>query len=111
MNAIVVDGQTVPIASPDEVNTMDLAVENGAAPKTDTVTPNATSAPTLIAQANAAPTVRTAYAAPISKDQASTSPVGSATWIVEVLAALGGALTAGVVAWFLIGSGPQRMYG
>ncbi|HEX4408641.1 MAG TPA: hypothetical protein VH206_07710 [Xanthobacteraceae bacterium] len=111
MNAIVVGGQTVPIASPDEVNAMDLAADSGKTTKTVTATPDTASAPTLIAQANAAPAVRTAYAAPISKDQARSSQVGSATWIAEVLAALGGAVTAGVVAWFLIGPGPQRMYG
>jgi hypothetical protein len=39
------------------------------------------------------------------------SAVGSASWIAQVLAAFGGAVAAGVVAWFLIGGGPQRMYG
>jgi hypothetical protein len=33
------------------------------------------------------------------------------TWFVEILAALSGALAAGVVAWFLFGAAPQRMYG
>jgi hypothetical protein len=33
------------------------------------------------------------------------------TWFVEILAALSGALAAGVVAWFLFGAGPQRRYG
>ena len=37
--------------------------------------------------------------------------MGSASWIAQVLAALGGAVAAGTVAWFLIGGGPQRMYG
>jgi len=40
-----------------------------------------------------------------------SSPVGSASWIAHVLAALGGALTAGVVAWFLIRPAPERTYG
>lgn len=39
------------------------------------------------------------------------SPVGSASWIAHLLAALGGALTAGVVAWFLIRPTPERTYG
>ena len=39
------------------------------------------------------------------------NPVGSASWIAQVLAALGGAIAAGSVAWFLIGASPQRMYG
>jgi hypothetical protein len=33
------------------------------------------------------------------------------TWFVEILAALSGALAAGVVAWFLFGAAPQRRYG
>ena len=37
--------------------------------------------------------------------------VGSTSWILQVLAALGGAVTAGTVAWFLIGGTPQRTYG
>jgi hypothetical protein len=39
------------------------------------------------------------------------SMIGSATWIAQILAALGGALAAGVLAWFLIGAGPVRSYG
>jgi hypothetical protein len=40
-----------------------------------------------------------------------TSAVGSASWIAQVLAALGGAIAAGTVAWFLIGAGPVGSYG
>jgi hypothetical protein len=32
-------------------------------------------------------------------------------WFEEILATLGGALAAGLVAWFLFGAAPQRMYG
>src|SRR5580704_9684843 len=32
-------------------------------------------------------------------------------WFEELLAMLGGALAAGLVAWFLVGAVPQRMYG
>jgi hypothetical protein len=39
------------------------------------------------------------------------SAVGGASWIAQVLAALGGAVAAGAVAWFLIGGGPVRTYG
>ncbi len=39
------------------------------------------------------------------------SQVGSASWIAHVLAALGGAITAGVVAWFLIRPAAARRYG
>ena len=32
-------------------------------------------------------------------------------WFEEILATLGGALAAGLVAWFLVGAAPRRMYG
>jgi len=32
-------------------------------------------------------------------------------WFEELLAMLGGALAAGLVAWFLVSAAPQRMYG
>jgi|SRR5271169_706068 len=44
-------------------------------------------------------------------DGPSTITIGSASWITQVLAALGGAIAAGAVAWFLIGAGPVRTYG
>jgi hypothetical protein len=37
--------------------------------------------------------------------------VGSTGWILQVMAALGGAVAAGSAAWFLIGSTPQRTFG
>lgn len=38
-------------------------------------------------------------------------PMGSASWLAHVLAALGGAITAGAVAWFLIRPASERIYG
>lgn len=98
-NAIMVNGQTVQIAAPDEVNAIDLAADK-------------TKAASSADQANAAPAAQTVLTARAHADaEPNDSPVGSASWIAQVLAALGGALAAGSVAWFLIGSGPQRMYG
>jgi hypothetical protein len=37
------------------------------------------------------------------------SPVGSASWIMQIMAALGGAVAAGSAAWFLIGSASPRI--
>jgi DNA polymerase III subunit gamma/tau len=37
--------------------------------------------------------------------------IGGAAWIAQMLAALGGALTAGILAWVLIGAEPARNYG
>jgi|ERR1700734_227596 len=36
---------------------------------------------------------------------------GRDAWFEEILATLGGALAAGLVAWFLFGAAPRRMYG
>jgi hypothetical protein len=40
-----------------------------------------------------------------------SSAAHGAAWIAQLLAALGGALTAGIVGWFLIGAEPVRNYG
>jgi hypothetical protein len=40
-----------------------------------------------------------------------SSATHGAAWIAQLLAALGGAVTAGIVAWFLIGAEPARNYG
>jgi hypothetical protein len=87
-SALVVNGQTVQVTSPDQVNEMDLADNNNAAAS------------------------HVAFAAPVQEDASqNASRVGSASWIAQVLAALGGAVAAGSVAWFLIGFGPVRTYG
>jgi hypothetical protein len=96
---IVVGGHTVQVASPDDVNDIDLAADHqdGAS---DTA-PNAD-----LAQADHV--TQAMFAAPAQQDE---SQVGSASWIAKVLAALGGAVAAGSAAWFLIGTTPQRTYG
>jgi len=96
--AIVMNGQTVEIAAPDRLNAIDRAAEDNH----DTPTAMPTD------RADAATPVQTVLAAPVHDD---ASPVGSASWIAQVLAALGGAMAAGVTAWFMIGPDPQRMYG
>lgn len=105
---LVVDGQTILVASADQANEIDLAANDagvasdaslgatGARPSTTTESPEA---------ATASNTTRIALA------RTSSAEVGSTSWLLQVLAALGGAVAAGVVAWFLMGSAPQRMYG
>jgi len=98
-NEIVVGGQTVQVASPDAVNPLDLAADDqDAAAKAAT--------PSYIVQPEPVSQALVATSAPQD-----ASPIGSASWIAQVLAALGGAVAAGSVAWFLIGSAPQRTYG
>jgi hypothetical protein len=125
---LVVGGETVQVASPDDINALDLAADDqdaAAANAAKTATPSDVAKPPPAAQAMAAkpaaqaakPAAQAMAAKPaaqamVAKPAASdASPIGSASWITQVLAALGGALAAGSVAWLLIGSGPQRTYG
>jgi hypothetical protein len=97
---LIVGGQTVQVAAPDQVNPIDLAADNSGneAPRV---------APTD--RADIAPATQTMLALRVRHEDANV--VGGTSWIAQALAALGGAFAAGVVAWFLIGSGPVRMYG
>ena len=98
---LVIDGQTVRVASPDDANEIDLAIERGALPA---------AAPAVKAASTetAAPTDKSDSAA-AAVSQTPSSKVGSTSWLMQVMAALGAAVAAGSVAWFLIGSAPQRM--
>jgi len=44
-----------------------------------------------------------------ASDPRPKSPVGSASWMMQVMAALGGAIAAGTAAWFLIGRASPRI--
>lgn len=91
-DAIVTDGKVAQAAPPPEANPPELAADPH--PAAAEPAPANTTA--------AAPVVRAmmATAAPAESDV--KNPVGSASWLLQVLAALGGALAAGAVAWFLI---------
>ncbi|MGB7099621.1 MAG: hypothetical protein WBD95_12775 [Xanthobacteraceae bacterium] len=106
---LVVAGQTVQIASPDQVNELDLTAQDSAATATNTMpAAPAASVPAtdnVPAPASKSDSLATAWS------QLSASQVGSTSWIAKVLAALGGAVAAGSAAWFLIGATPQRTYG
>jgi len=102
-NELVVGGQEVKVASPDKVNEIDLAAANNGVVAND--------AQPSTAPATTATSTPKADSATVAVAQTPASQVGSTAWIMQVLAALGGALAAGSVAWFLIGSTPQRTYG
>jgi hypothetical protein len=107
-NELVVDGQTIQVASADQANEIDLAANDaGVASDASLGAAGARSAPATEAPeaATSSPTTRVAFA------QMPRAEVGSTSWLLQVLAALGGAVAAGVVAWFLMGSSPQRMHG
>jgi len=116
---VIIAGQTVQVAAPDAVNEMDLAANNTTAQTSDAVpsTMATASAPALREIIAPAPksdaNVEVVEAAPPpgQSNDMSRSDMRSPSWFLQVLAALGGAVTAGSVAWFLIGSTPQRTYG
>ena len=109
---LVVGGQEVRVASPNDVNEIDLAANNAASTNASTTEAAATAAPAgnPVETTPKADTVSVAVARQ-EPDSQERTPVGSTSWIMQVLAALGGAVAAGSVAWFLIGSAPQRTYG
>jgi hypothetical protein len=96
---IVTGGHSVQTALP---NGLDQAAPPAAAPAKDQTAATAT-AP--------APVVHAMVVTAEPQNASSPSPIGSASWIEHVLAALGGAITAGAVAWFLIKPAPERTYG
>ena len=90
------------VASADDFNEIDEA----ASPQSVAATAASTATPGDIAAAQ--PPAETVALARVQPD---ANPVGSASWIMQILAAFGGAFAAGAAAWFLIGSAPQRTYG
>jgi len=96
---LVVGGQTVHVVSPDDANEIDRAAD-------------AQIIPSVAAKQSAvAPAAPAADTATIALAHEQTSNVGTASWIAQILAALGGAVAAGAAAWLLMGSAPQRTYG
>jgi hypothetical protein len=115
---VVVAGQTVQVTSPNEVNSMDLAASDHAANDhagDDHVAQTTDAAPSIASAAPPPPEAADAQSKAGSLTAAAAEPhqskVGSTSWLLQVMAALGGAVTAGSLAWFLIGSTPQRTYG
>jgi hypothetical protein len=113
---VVVGGQTMQLASSDAGDAIELSADN------ENVQLNRT--PPAAAAASAIPMRDVTGVAPksdfadiksglanVSVVQQRDSEAGSMSWILQALAALGGAVAAGSVAWFLIGSTPYRTYG
>lgn len=96
------------------------AVTSPVTPAATAPQPAAAAKPLTTNPASASPPVKMAAAAPIGSKlpvhvmlfrPSAPSPVGSASWIAQLLAALGGAIAAGAVAWFLIRPAPERNFG
>lgn len=95
-NQIVTGGHAVPAALPNGLNGIDPSADHVKTTAQATVTASAASTPAV-------------HAMVVKVDP--QSPIGSASWIAHILAALGGAIAAGAVAWFLIRPAPERTYG
>lgn len=133
---LMVGGQAVQVRSPDEANELDLAANAPSAPSPapasdkpaapsdsaslyDLAGPNLAAASEAAPAGNAAPAglvppaATAALAAEMNSAKAEVAPpknsVGSASWIMQIMAALGGAAAAGSAAWFLIGSASPRI--
>lgn len=129
--ALVIGGQAVQVLSPDEANELDLAANtpstasdtpapaSGSTPFYNLAAPNPAAASEVAPAGNAAPTgsvppaATAALAAEMESAKAEVarpqSSIGSTSWIMQIMAALGGAVAAGSAAWFLIGSASPRI--
>ncbi|MFZ2064590.1 MAG: hypothetical protein WAV27_01270 [Xanthobacteraceae bacterium] len=106
-NGILNGGHAVPAAMPTPVKpTASAAKAQPAAAKSATTKP---SPPVKVAAATPAAPKSPVHA--MLFRPSAPSAVGSASWIAQLLAALGGAIAAGAVAWFLIRPAPERTYG
>jgi hypothetical protein len=106
-NGILNGGHAVPAAMPTPVKpTASAAKPQPAAAKSATTKP---SPPVKVAVATPAAPKSPVHA--MLFRPSAPSAVGSASWIAQLLAALGGAIAAGAVAWFLIRPAPERTYG
>jgi hypothetical protein len=99
-NSIATDGKVAQGALPPVGNAPPVAADPH--PAAAALAPALAPAPGNSAAAAPAPAVRAMMASPAAADSDAKSPIGSAPWLLQALAALGGALTAGAVAWFLI---------
>jgi len=107
-NAILNGGHAVPAALPAPAKPAPSALKPlPAAPDPTTAS---SSAPVNVAAAAAPIAPKPTVRAMLFKPRPS-GPVGSASWLAHVLAALGGAIAAGGVAWLLIRPAPERTAG
>ncbi|HEY1746234.1 MAG TPA: hypothetical protein VGG11_05670 [Xanthobacteraceae bacterium] len=130
---LTVGNQLVDVASQADVNALDLAANktgNGFMTTASANTTPANAAPVDAVPSDQVATKVAALSAPAAAvvsevasktdffkaaaatpaPQAARLMVGSPGWIAQVMAALGGAVAAGGIAWFLIGSAPRRSY-
>jgi hypothetical protein len=101
-----IDRQTVRVASPDDADEIDLAIEEQGTPVTDALMAAASAVKATITETAASADQSDVGAAAAS--QTPNSNISSTSWLLRVMGALGTAVAVGLVAWFLIGSAPLR---
>jgi hypothetical protein len=106
-NGILNGGHAVPAALPAAVT----PAASAPTPPPATAQPAAPSASASVKVAAAAPVAPNPTVRAMLFEPSTPGPVGSASWLAHVLAALGGAIAAGAVAWLLIRPAPERRYG
>jgi hypothetical protein len=99
-SALLVGGRAVRVVSPDDANEIDLAAD----------------APEVAASKGPRSDIAAAQPPEAEAETVAVAPArepsaaGTSAWVAQLLAAIGGAMAAASVAWFLIGSAPQRTY-
>ena len=89
---------TVQVTPPSPVDPADIAADHQREAANET------------APKDPAATWRTQHAMVATAEPQTSNPVGSVSWMVHVLAALGAAIAAGALAWVLIDPLPARRY-
>jgi hypothetical protein len=110
-NEILGNKHAVPAATPNMADPADSAATAPGAVKPTPTPASAAAPPPGLAAAAPEPVVHAMVARPTVANAQASSPIDSTSWIAHVLAALGGAIAAGAVAWFLIRPAPKRTYG
>ena len=99
---LVIDGEAVRVASPDDANDIDLAANAHSPPASDPSAAAATVVRAVGTETIAPADNSNSGAAAVS--QTPSSSIGTMAWLLRVIAALSGAVAIGWIAWFLIGS-------
>ena len=98
-------GPTMALPRPDNANKIGLATNQQDAPASETLL---AAAPTVNATSTEAVTPTHALDSKAAASRTPGDKVGSTFWLLQVMGALGVAVAAGSIAWFLIGWAPPR---
>ena len=98
---LVIDGEAMRVASPNDANDTDLAANAQGALESDAPPAAATVVKAASTETIAPADKSNSEAAAVS--QTPSSSIGSMSWLLRVIAALSGAVATGSLAWFLIG--------